>query len=305
MKTFLSSTHRDLVEHRKASVDALERLGQQVGRMEVFGARPEEPSSACLREIEDCDLFVGIYAHRYGYVPEGSDLSITELEFDHAKKHHKPIFCFVVDENHPWPPQMIEESPAKSKLMNFKVKKIGVDLVRDTFTTPVDLAARLATAVGRHLVERQHTATQDAHARALTLRLSRDNNLFILWASNTGTHVIRDIEINAIPDAEDWYETTHGCLPKLQQTEVRGVEVVYPILGGWFCAKVSQLNPNRGLGIATFEIVHRDYTKIDFDVFWNDYTGMQRKSHAVVDVGSETEDVPLRPRGLRSAYFGR
>ena len=296
MKTFLSSTYIDLVEHRKASVEALERLGEKVGRMEVFGARPEEPTRACLRELEDCDLFVGIYAHRYGCEPEG-DLSITELEFDHAKKHRKPMFCFVLEENYPWPPQMIQANPAKSKLLRFKEKKIGREFARETFTSPDQLAARVATAIGRYLVEQQDAAIRDAHARALTLTVSRDHNLFSLWAANGGTHVIRDIEINAIPEAEDWHENTHGRLPKLGQTEVHGVEVVYPILGGWFHAKVSQLNPNRGFMIASFEIEHRDYTRFDIDVSWNDHTGMQRKSHAVVDVGSVTKDLPLQPRG--------
>jgi hypothetical protein len=40
MKVFLSSTYSDLVDHRKAAAEALERLGQQVGRMEIFGSRP-------------------------------------------------------------------------------------------------------------------------------------------------------------------------------------------------------------------------------------------------------------------------
>ena len=43
MKVFLSSTYIDLIEHRKAAKEALERLGQQVGGMEIFGARDEEP----------------------------------------------------------------------------------------------------------------------------------------------------------------------------------------------------------------------------------------------------------------------
>jgi hypothetical protein len=69
MKIFLSSTYVDLIEYRQAATEALERLGQQVGRNESFGAQPVEPSDACLSEIEDCDRFVGIYAHRYGYIP--------------------------------------------------------------------------------------------------------------------------------------------------------------------------------------------------------------------------------------------
>jgi hypothetical protein len=93
MKTFLSSTYVDLASHRKAAAEAIERLGQQVGRMEVFGARPVEPSAACLAEIDECDLFVGIYAHRYGHIPNGSHVSITEAGLTTPKQTINR--CFV------------------------------------------------------------------------------------------------------------------------------------------------------------------------------------------------------------------
>ncbi|MCH8149958.1 MAG: DUF4062 domain-containing protein [Planctomycetes bacterium] len=157
-KTFLSSTYDDLVEHRKAAAEALERLGQQADRMEVFGARPEKPTDACLSEIDKCDLFVGIYAHRYGFVPEGSVVSITEAEFDYSKRHNKPVFCFLVDEDHPWPPKMIEDEPGKSKLRILK-EKIGSGLVRDSFTTSEDLAYKVAAALGRYLSTTGNTRT--------------------------------------------------------------------------------------------------------------------------------------------------
>ena len=54
----------DLVEHRKAAHDALEQLGLHVIWMEAFGARPVESTKACLEEVEESDLFVGIYSHR-------------------------------------------------------------------------------------------------------------------------------------------------------------------------------------------------------------------------------------------------
>jgi Domain of unknown function (DUF4062) len=152
MKVFLSSTYVDLIEFRKAAVEALERLGQQVGRMEIFGARPMEPSDACLSEIEDCDLFVGIYAHRYGHVPDGSTVSISEAEIRHARTHNKAIFCFVVEDNHPWPPEMIESEPGRTKLIALKAE-ISSSLVRDTFTTPENLALKIATSVGRYLIQ--------------------------------------------------------------------------------------------------------------------------------------------------------
>jgi hypothetical protein len=152
MKIFLSSTYVDLIEYRQAAAEALERLDQQIGRMEIFGARPVEPSNACLSEIEDCDLFVGIYAHRYGYIPDASIVSITKAEFRHARKLNKPIFCFVVEANHPWPPEMIESEPGRTKLIALKAE-ISSSLVRDTFTTPENLAFKVATSVGRYLAQ--------------------------------------------------------------------------------------------------------------------------------------------------------
>lgn len=152
MRIFLSSTFVDLAEHRQAVAEAVERLGQQGVRMEVFGARPEEPQQACLAEIDGCDLFVGIYAHRYGFVVPGTEVSITETEYDHAEKSGKPILCFTVHEDHPWPPKMVEAEPGKSRLARFK-ERVGLRTVRDTFTTPADLALKVATSIGRHLSE--------------------------------------------------------------------------------------------------------------------------------------------------------
>jgi hypothetical protein len=137
--------------------------------MEVFGARPQEPLAACLSEIEDCDIFIGIYAHRYGYQPTQSQTSITETEYDHATELKKPIFCFMVDEDFNWPPKMIEDHPAKLKLQNFK-HRVGQAVVRDTFTTPEVLAYRVATSVGRYIAEKllKDGVAQDSAPRKLT-----------------------------------------------------------------------------------------------------------------------------------------
>src|SRR5207248_10559404 len=102
MRIFVSSTFEDLTDYRKKATDAIERLGQQGIRMEVFGARPGLATEACFEEIESSDAFVGIYAHRYGYVPQLSSTSITEQEFDFALEKRKPVFCFLVDEGYPW-----------------------------------------------------------------------------------------------------------------------------------------------------------------------------------------------------------
>jgi len=137
MKVFLSSTYDDLREHRAKAAQAIERLGQHGVRMEVFGARPGDATGVSLEEIDAADAFLGIYAHRYGYVTKGSSISITEQEFDFAQEHQKPTFCFLVDDDFPWSPKFIEPDPGQSKLKLFK-QRISTTFVRDTFTTPDD-----------------------------------------------------------------------------------------------------------------------------------------------------------------------
>lgn len=150
MKVFISSTYNDLIEHRKAAHDALEQLGLHVIWMEAFGARPVESTKACLDEIKDCELFVGIYAHRYGYIPKDAKLSITEHEFDHSQELGKPIFGFIVNEDHAWPPKYVEhDKKAQLDALFNKVKKQPVEF----FTTPDNLANNIASSVGRYLNE--------------------------------------------------------------------------------------------------------------------------------------------------------
>jgi CheY-like chemotaxis protein len=150
MKTFISSTYEDLVSHRDRVAQAIERLGHQGIRMEVFGARPAQATDACFDEIKGCNAFVGLYAHRYGFVPSGAEQSITEMELDFALKIKLPIFCYVIDEEFPWMPRFIDLDPMRSKLKSFK-ERVGTRHIRDTFTTADDLAFKVAAALGRFL----------------------------------------------------------------------------------------------------------------------------------------------------------
>jgi hypothetical protein len=113
-----------------------------------------EPLTACGSEIDACDLFIGLYAHRYGYVPAGALYSITEQEFQWARDQHKPLFCYLVDDAYAWPLSFKEGPPGASQLLAFK-QVIRSTLVVDVFQEPLDLAVKVATAVGRHLLSHQ------------------------------------------------------------------------------------------------------------------------------------------------------
>jgi CheY-like chemotaxis protein len=128
--------------------------------MEVFGARPIQATAACLREIDECDAMVGIYAHRYGFTPAGSSISILEQEFDHAIRN-KTVLCFVIDDNYPWFPRHIEGEPGRSRMAALK-RKIAETLVIETFTTADDLAFKIATSLGRYMLTKRVTQALDA-----------------------------------------------------------------------------------------------------------------------------------------------
>jgi predicted ATPase len=151
MKIFISSTYEDLKEHREAVSKAILRLGHQPIEMEDFGSRPDAWNRAALNAIDGCSAFVGIYAHRYGSIPKGETLSITEQEFDKARALGIPCFCYRVDGNYPWLPQFIDPGADKEKLEKF-VKKVDT-LLRSQFTTPDNLASQVNADLGRELGE--------------------------------------------------------------------------------------------------------------------------------------------------------
>ena len=151
MRVFVSSTYIDLKEHRAAVEDVLQRLGSTYHGMEYFGARHEEPTSASFAEIAQCELFIGIYAHRYGHVPSAGTHSITEQEYDFACGKRLPILCYLVESEHPWPANMID--PNRELALRPFLDRIQADLVCCFFTTPNDLAKKVAADVGRYLVK--------------------------------------------------------------------------------------------------------------------------------------------------------
>lgn len=119
--------------------------------MEAFSARDQEPLEACLQEVAEADLFVGIYAWRYGFVPRDSAISITEQELLEAQRLRKPIFCFLVDENLAWPAAFREEGEGAQKLAALKRRireRYTLDGALDgAFTTPEGLASNVLTAL--------------------------------------------------------------------------------------------------------------------------------------------------------------
>lgn len=148
MRVYLSSTFKDLVNYRRAVYDAIHKAGFECSAMENYAACDERPVDRCLEDVAHCDVYVGIFAHRYGYVPEGQNQSITEQECRKAESCGIPRLNFFVDEQTPWVPAWIdpESTEAGRKLHELK-SELGRTTVVDFFKSADKLATKVLAAL--------------------------------------------------------------------------------------------------------------------------------------------------------------
>lgn len=148
MRIYLSSTSVDLKPFREAVLAALRRMGHEAAAMEDYGAEDLFPADKCVADVQSCQLYVGVFAWRYGYVPADRQISITEMEYNAAKEKGIPALIFVLDPEVPWPPKFIDRGPSASRIEGLRDRLMKAQLV-SMFASPEDLAAKVATAVAR------------------------------------------------------------------------------------------------------------------------------------------------------------
>ena len=154
---YLSSTYEDLQDYRRTLVEVLRKSGYEVIAMEDYVAADCRPVEQCFQDIDSADLYIGLFAFRYGYIPPShhqnpNNLSITELEFQHAEKLHKPCLTFVVDDNTPWPRTFDDAYMQKDKGDRIKTLRhyLCTEKLAGTFSSPHELAAIALSAVTSH-----------------------------------------------------------------------------------------------------------------------------------------------------------
>lgn len=146
---FVSSTFIDLEEYRKAVCDIIRQLGAVDVAMEHLGARDERPKEECLRLVQDSDAFIGIYAHRYGTIPTGETISITEMEYNEAVTSGKRCLIYIVDENVPWQPKFIDVGKEAELLASFK-KRLRENYLSKSFMNKDQLSASVAADLAHY-----------------------------------------------------------------------------------------------------------------------------------------------------------
>jgi hypothetical protein len=142
---FISSTSRDLAEYRDAAIDVCNSRQIVPIAMEFFEAMGAGATAGSKRALEQADLYVGIVAHRYGYIEDGYDASVTESEFDYAGARGLERLCFLVRPDYPWPPDAIDYEH-HDRLNAFK-QRLEKAVIRHEFSTLDDFRAKLLLSI--------------------------------------------------------------------------------------------------------------------------------------------------------------
>ena len=165
MRIFVSSSFEDLHDYRAAAIRVLQQLGHRVEAMENMVAGAEQPLHKVLAMVDASEVYVGLFAWRYGYVPrhgkppvvrgaERHQTSITHYEYLRAVERKLPVLAFLLDPKAPWPPSLVDGfdlSRPGAAASNTRISELRAALQRDHvvswFSTPAELEARVATAV--------------------------------------------------------------------------------------------------------------------------------------------------------------
>ncbi len=148
-KVYVSSTFLDLKDCRARVNLALRKVGHEDVAMEYYVAGGERPVERCLADVAGCDLYVGLFAWRYGHVPEHGNpelLSVTEMEYRHARRLGKPCLIFLLSEDAAWPRKLMDRDATRIERLR---AELGENHTVGSFTSAEDVAEAVYPAVYR------------------------------------------------------------------------------------------------------------------------------------------------------------
>jgi hypothetical protein len=161
-RIYVSSTSVDLEDFRKTVSQALRRLGHEDVAMDYYVAEDTRPVDRSLSDVASCDVYVGIFAYRYGHVPKEDNpqgRSITELEYRKAQEVGIPCLIFLLSDDAPWPKSKQEKGEGAQKIESLREElSSGGKHVVNFFKSEDELARQVNEAVIKWATEKGLTA---------------------------------------------------------------------------------------------------------------------------------------------------
>ncbi len=213
---YLSSTFEDLKDFRLAVVQALRQSEYRVIAMEDYVATDQRPVDKCLKDVEQADIYVGIFAFRYGYIPPSdhnnpNGLSITELELRHAQHLNKPCLTFLADQKASgFPPTSMDAFTGDGEAGRYIKRlrdELGRERMKSPFSAPHHLASLVQAAVTSHLAHNQLPSSgglQEPASATITWDIERKGSpypgLMHFTRKYASVFFGRDLEVGEILD---------------------------------------------------------------------------------------------------------
>ena len=144
----ISSTALDLPDHRKEAIDACLRLGLFPKAMEHLPALDADAVEVSMKMVDEADVYIGIFAWRYGHIPQGHSNSITEMELNRAKERKIPILVFLMHEDHLITINQVELAANAQKRLAALKRRVSEARNRREFRSPIELRGEIMHALG-------------------------------------------------------------------------------------------------------------------------------------------------------------
>jgi hypothetical protein len=122
---WMKSIDRVILVHRLREVMA-----------EDFGAKPHSSQVACLQGVRDSDIYIGVLGQRYGFVTQ-SGKSVTEEEFDEARRRGRPVLVFV---------QNVQRDPDQQRFFD-RIGNYEEGFFVKFFENPQELQTKITTSL--------------------------------------------------------------------------------------------------------------------------------------------------------------
>ncbi|MBF0456503.1 MAG: DUF4062 domain-containing protein [Nitrospirae bacterium] len=146
IRVYVSSTSNDLKEYRALVIAALRKMEMIAVCMEDYVAQSKLPVKKCLEDVGKCDIYVGFFARRYGFIPDGYNKSITELEYRKAVDSGIPTLTFLLNENVSWPDEYCDAGENKLRIDALR-KHLMDSYIVSWFTNSQELVTETMAAV--------------------------------------------------------------------------------------------------------------------------------------------------------------
>jgi hypothetical protein len=145
-RVYISGTHKDLQQYRAAVRDIVLKMNMFPLLSEDFSPSGADYENTLRKHITEADVFVGIYAHRYGATIPGSNEAYSEAEYRWARERRLPCLIFLVDDTMPWNPQWVEHGDGYQRLSSFKAR-LSNEAVTKYFHSVEDLQIKVMLAL--------------------------------------------------------------------------------------------------------------------------------------------------------------